>query len=330
MSPEIPRAPSRRQYLALGVGVFVVSSLPLAARRRERLIRRSLPVMGTIAEIAVVHRDAAYAQRAIDAAMSELGRVERLMTRFSPASDVGRANRGAVHARVAVSAETALVVEEALRWADATDGAFDPAIGGAVALWDVTRRREPPELERTARLAGRRLHRAVEATAGAAGGGAIVRHDADVQLDLGAIAKGFGVDRAADALRRWGVRSALINVGGDLYALGAGPEGDPWRVGIQDPGDPRATIAVLEVADAAIATSGTYQQFFRYRGRSYHHLLDPATAAPRATAVRSLTVRADSCMRADVAATALFGMEHDRAARILALRAPGGTIVHSA
>ncbi|HEX6059570.1 MAG TPA: FAD:protein FMN transferase [Gemmatimonadaceae bacterium] len=328
MSSDSPGGPSRRQFLALGVGAFVVSSLPLAARRRERVVRRSLPVMGTIAEIAVVHRDPAYAQQAIDAAMDELRRVERTMTRFSPDSDVGRANLGAARAPVPVTGETALVVGEALRWAAATDGAFDPAIGAAVELWDVTRRREPPPVERTARLAGRRLHREIEvATTGRAP--TLRFHDADVRLDLGGIAKGYAVDRAAEALRRWGVRSALVNVGGDLYAVGAGIDDEPWRVGIQDPHDPRATLATLRVADAAVATSGTYLQFFRHRGRPYHHLLDPATGAPRATVMQSLTIRAPSCLWADAAATALFGMPAGRAAPLLLDRAPGSAIVHA-
>lgn len=326
MSSEMPRGPDRRQFIALGLGAFVVTSLPLAARRRERLVRRALPMMGTIAEIAVVHTDAGYAGRAIEAAMAELQRVERTMTRFAPTSDVGRANADAARVAVPVGAETAHVVAEGLRWADATDGAFDPAIGGAVALWDVMHRQEPPEAERVALLAGRRLHRAVEV--GAHHGSAVLRfHDADARLDLGGIAKGYGVDRAAAVLRGWGIRRALVNVGGDLYALGTAVDGEPWRIGIQDPTDTRALVGTLVVADAAIATSGTYLQYFRYRGQRYHHLLDPATGAPRETGVQSLTVRVDSCMHADVAATALYGMPAERAARLLARQAPGGTIV---
>ena len=119
------------------------------------------------------------------------------------------------------------------------------------------------------------------------------------------------------ALRDWGVRHALVNVGGDLYALGTAPDGDGWQVGIQDPADDRKTLAG-HVADAAIATSGTYWQFFRWRGQRFHHLMDPRSGAPRAT--DGSTVRADSCMHADAAATALFGMISTDAARIPARR----------
>jgi thiamine biosynthesis lipoprotein len=158
-----------------------------------------------------------------------------------------------------------------------------------VALWDVTHRHEPPPDDLEARLAGRQLHRAVELDAH--GGTPMVRfHDADVRLDLGSIAKGYGVDRAAYAIRRSGVRSALVNVGGDLYALGTAPGGDPWRVGIQDPNDDRALVGTVDVSDAAVATSGTYLQFFRYRGARFHHLIDPATGESGGDGLLAVTV----------------------------------------
>jgi thiamine biosynthesis lipoprotein len=288
-----------------------------------------MPVMGTIATFAVVHRDEREAHAAIDAAMDELRRVERIMTRFTTTSEIGQVNLAAARGPVVVGHETAHVVSEALRWADATDGAYDPAIGGATALWDVTHRHEPPSPERVARLAGRAFHRAVEVDTHR-GSPVVLYRDHDAQLDLGSIAKGYGVDRAVSALRQHGVTSAIVEAGGDLYALGTAPGGDAWRVGIQDPDDDRALIGTIDVADAGVATSGTYRQFFRYRGRRYHHLLDPVTGAPRATPLRSLTILADRCMHADVAATALFGMPADQASRILTLCAPGGSIVRSA
>ncbi len=88
--------PGRREFISLGIGAFVVGAIPFAARNRSRLVRRSIPVMGTIAEIAVVHDDEAYAHKAIDAAVAELRWVDRTMTRFSDESDVGRANLAAV------------------------------------------------------------------------------------------------------------------------------------------------------------------------------------------------------------------------------------------
>ncbi|HET9426572.1 MAG TPA: FAD:protein FMN transferase [Gemmatimonadaceae bacterium] len=306
----------RRRFITIGVGAFVVAGLPVALtrRRQPRTIRRSIPVMGTIAELVVVHDDVAKAEAAIDAAVAELRRVERTMTRFTATSDIGRANAGAAQAAVAVSPETALVVREALRWADATSGAYDPAIGGVIGLWDVTNRQSPPRGEAIVALAGLSLHRTVEVGSG----DRLYFHDRRARLDLGGIAKGYGVDRAVDALRANGITRAVVDVGGDLYALGLAADDEPWSIGIQSPDDRRALAAIIPASDCAIATSGTYQQFFRFRGERYHHLIDPRTAAPRATPVQSLTIRADSCMHADVAATALYGMTTATANALLA------------
>lgn len=334
MTPDPSRRFDRREFLALGLGAFVVASLPLAARRgapgsRDRLVRRTVPVMGTLAELAVLAPDARGAQAALDAAFEELRRVEAVFTRFDDRSEIGRANLGAAHDGVPVSAETAYVVAEALRWAAGTGGAYDPAIGGAVSLWDVANRREPPPERQVGRFAGRRLFHAVEVGRGRRG--AVLRyHDPDARLDLGGIAKGYGVDRAVAALRRFGVSRALVDVGGDLYALGTAPDGAPWRIGIRDPGDLGALIGTLDVADAAVATSGTYLQYFRHRGRRYHHLIDPLTGAPRLTSEETLTIRAERCIDADAAATALFGTSPGRAGGLLARLAPGAEVARIA
>jgi thiamine biosynthesis lipoprotein len=305
--PEKSLRPSRRGLLALGVGAFVVVAVPFTLRRgRRRLVRRRVPLMGTLADLAVVHDDERLAYAAIDAALDELSAVDATMSRFLPTSDVGRANRKAAQAPVAVSRPTADVLAAALRWAEATDGAFDPCLGRAVGLWDVTHRKTPPPAPRVQALAGRRLYRALELDAWQ--GRPVVRfRDQDVALDLGGIAKGFGVDRAVAALRDHGIEDGLVNVGGDLYALGASEDGDPWRVGVRSAQDPTRLATTLTLTDMAVATSGDYEQFFRHQGEHYHHLLDPTTGSPRKTKARSLTVTAATCMTADAAATARFG-----------------------
>lgn len=323
------RYPNRREFVALGVGALVVASLPAGLRNRRRLVRRSVPVMGTIADIAVVHRDPRYAHAAIDAAIAELRFVERTMSRFSSSSDVARANLEAAAGPVAVTPETALVLEEALRWADGSEGAFDPCLGRVLALWDVGGRRVPPPADQVVRFAGRGLYRFME-VGSRAGEPVVLFRDADVAIDLGGIAKGYGVDRAVEALRSYGIYNGLVNCGGDLYALGHSDDGDPWSVGIRDPEDPDRLIETIEASDCAVATSGDYLQYFQYGGRRYHHMLDPTTGEPKRSRMRSLTVIAESCMAADAAGTAVFGMPAGEAARLLGECAPGARTVHSA
>lgn len=320
--------PDRREFLALGVGALAVATLPRAVRRKDDLVRRRIPVMGTVAEVAVRHRDGAWAQRGIDAAFAELRRVEAGMSRFRNDSDVGRANLGAHRAAVPVGEDTAEVLVAALAWAGASRGRFDPCLGGAARLWRVENRERPPEPEAVGRFAGRGLYRSLEVDRT----GSVPRvrlHDADAALDLGGIAKGYGVDLAARALRDQGIFHALVNVGGDLVALGVDAEGEPWKVGVRSPDDPDQLAHVLRVSDEAVATSGDYLKYFQHGGRRYHHLLDPADGAPRRTTARSLTVAAGSCMAADAAATAAFGLEAGAARGVLAAGASDARILHT-
>lgn len=239
------------------------------------------------------------------------------MTRFRSDSDIGRANLGAGREGVRVAAETGAVIAASLRAASASDGRFDPAIGAASELWDVLNRHEPPAPDRVQRLAERDMWRKVDVTADAGTDGALVRFDdRDLRLDLGGIAKGYAIDRAAGALRSRGVRHAIITVGGDLYALGRSPEGEPWTVGIRSPHDRDELASTLHVSDRAVATSGDYERFFSWRGHRYHHLIDPLTAAPRSTPFHSATVLADRCIDADAAATAVFGLPRPAALAI--------------
>lgn len=317
--------PDRRDFLVLGMGALAVATLPRALRRKDHLVRRQIPVMGTVAEIAVRHPNETWAQRAMDAAFAELRGVDRAMSRFRDDSDVGRLNAAAAGVGIAVSAHTAEVLGRSLRWAEASEGRFDPCLGRAVELWDVGRRTAPPPAGEVRRLAGAGLHRALEVQ------GTVARlHDRGAAVDLGGIGKGFGVDLAAQALKDHGIFHALVNVGGDLVALGVGGDEEPWRIGIRSPEHPDRIAETIAVSDRALATSGDYLQYFRHSGRTYHHLLDPVSGEPRRTAMRSLTVEADLCVDADAAATALFGADDATVRRLLRGVEASVRVTHSA
>lgn len=310
--------PSRRELFYLGIG-GLVAAVPLARRSPLSLVRRHVLTMGTIAEFAVAHPDTQQAHAAIDRAIDAFHFVDATMSRFRTTSDVGRANLRASRGPVAIGPHTRTVIDESLWWADASGGSFDPCLGSATALWDVAHRTAPPAGADVTRLAGRRLHTKLE-VAGRAESSAIRFHEEDVQIDLGGIAKGYAVDLAVDALRRHGIEHALVGAGGDLYALGRSPAGEPWEVGIQSPDDPRGLAGTLRIENAAVATSGDYQQFFDYGSRRYHHLLDPATGEPWQSRLRSVSVVADTCMAADAGATFAFGVTPEAAQPVLAKR----------
>ncbi len=257
--------------------------------------------MGTVVEMKVVSRSESAAERSLDAAFAELRRVEALATPHDSTSALSRVNARA-DSVFAVGAELDAMLAASLHVSGRTGGAFDPTIGALVRVWGFP---EHPALPDSASIAAalrtvdwRALHRADAPRTWVDAG-------ARSTLDLGGIAKGWAVDRAADVLSRTGA-ACLVNAGGDLACRGAKPGGEPWIVGVQHPRDPSALYCRIRVPEgAAVATSGDYERFFEAGGVRYHHLLDPATGRPARGAV-SVTVVAPDCATADAWATAAF------------------------
>ncbi len=141
------------------------------------------------------------------------------------------------------------------------------------------------------------------------------RLPAGMELDLGAVAKGYTGAALAQQLREAGVSSALLSLGGNIQTVGSKPDGSPWRVAIQDPAqEGQSALGVVEVADQAVVTSGGYQRYFEADGQTYWHILDPDTAAPARNGLSSVTVIGADGTVCDALSTALFVMGLDQAA----------------
>jgi len=319
----------RRAFLGLGVGILGVAVAPRWVRGSGIVHRSTVPVMGTLAELAVVDTDPGRAGLALRAAAVELTRIEALMTRFDASSDVGRYNAAVPGERVAVSPETVEVVLGARRWAGDTAGAFDPTLERLTRIWDPAVTNRPPLDD--ARLTATNDAGAWSELDGGTDGadGWLVRRRGTA-LDLGGIAKGWAIDRSVDLLAGMGVTAALVNVGGDLAALGSPPDGEAWRIGIRDPRDPDGVVRTVDLADGAMATSGDYLRFFRHDGVRYAHILDPVRSAPRRGGTSSITVTARRAVDADAAATAAFILGRAAAQDRFAKAGRDARIIHTA
>ena len=135
-----------------------------------------------------------------------------------------------------------------------------------------------------------------------------------MELDLGSIAKGYAGEKAADLLRERGVTTALLNMGGNVQAVGAKTDGSPWRIGIQDPnGDHGAYLGVLQLIDQAAITSGGYERYFEQDGMTYWHIMDPHTGAPARSGLTSVTIVGDKGGLCDGLSTSLFVLGREQA-----------------
>ena len=314
MNPERQPAPvgrpdiTRRAMLSglslAGLAVMAGGTGWVGARRGLRLFSGGRRMMGTQATILLAERDPVRADALAGAALDEMEVVARLMTRFDAGSDIGRVNRGNGE-WVLVDRATGEVIEQALAVARASDGAFDPGLDQLTARWGFHDRIPPARLPDAAELApwlGGNTHRAID-TQWREGGVRVRLAAPHVGLDLGGIAKGFAIDRAAALLRAQGIRHAIVEAGGDLYALGGHPDGEPWPIGVRDPRDTSRLHSVILARDEGVATSGDYENFFEAGGRRYAHLLEPRSASPGRN-LCSLTVRAPTATLADALATA--------------------------
>ncbi len=259
-------------------------------------------LMGTYMEVKAIGRNAPLA---IEKAFARLKNIEERMTQNSMTSEVAGINQKAGIEPVTVSADTFYVIQKALHYAELTEGKFDPTIQPVVKLWQIgsPQARVPAPEEIAAKLQVVNYH-AVELDAEL---NTVWLTQPGMGLDLGGIAKGYAADEVAAILREHGVKKALINLGGNLYALGNSPSGQPWRIGIQDPEDERSQyIAVIEANDRTLVTSGAYERFLKVDDKLYHHILNPATGYPATTDLLSVTIITTNSIDADALSTSVF------------------------
>jgi len=254
---------------------------------------------------ALFHADAgldpAPVQAALQAAVAE---VDARMSTWKPDSDLMHLNRAPEGVRVVVPAGLAEVLDLGLRIGAASGGAFDIGMGDAVRAWGFGSKAASAEAISAAMTAARRpAHEALEIDRVAG----LARKHAPITLDLNGIAKGYGVDRLAGTLQGFGVTAFLVGIDGEMRASGLRPDGMPWTVAVETP-DPerRAPHSILELENAAVATSGDYRHHVTVRGRRLSHTMDPETGGPLRSSPASVTVVAGTCAEADAWATALM------------------------
>jgi thiamine biosynthesis lipoprotein len=278
-------------------------------RPEPGVVQRTQLLMGTTVSIEAAGADPAVLERAIAAAFAEMARIETLMSPHRPESDVSRLT-AAEHA-VTVAPETAEVIALGLEIARRSGGAFDLTLGRLKTLWGIET--ETPQVPTATAIAA--ALRGIGPEALSISGNLVTKGSPLLAIDLGAIAKGYAVDRAIATLRAHGVTSAAVNAGGDIGLLGS-KQGRPWRIGVQHPRDPEGVLVTLEAADRAVVSSGDYERCFERDGRRYHHLFDPQTGYP-AGRCQSVTVLAPRAVLADALATALFVLGPERGLALL-------------
>lgn len=276
------------------------------------IVQRSQPLLGTFVVVAIRSSDRAKVHEAISTAFDEVRRLDAVLSLHRPDSELVRLNSQAGAAAVTVSVDLFRVLQQAQAIAQMSDGSFDVTIRPLADVWGfISKEQRLPTEEEIKAVLTLVNYRLVELDSE----GRTVRFLAPgVSLDLGGIAKGYIVDRALEILKAHGFPECLIRAGGDLRVSGE------WDVQIEDPAK-QGRRQLINLKDAAISTSGSYENYVQAPGKRYGHILDPRTGWP-AQGVIACSVTAPTCMESDVLATAFFVLGPERALRHFSQKYP--------
>lgn len=204
-----------------------------------------------------------------------------------------------------ISEDLAALLSEGLDITRESDGAFDIAIAPLTSLWDFTA--EDPKVPDDAAI--QKALPLCSSDGVTIDGQDITLPSDDIQFDVGAIAKGYIADRMKDLLVKKGVKSAIINLGGNVLCIGSKPDGTPFKVGIQKPfADRNETEAVMDIAGKSVVSSGIYERCFKQGGKLYHHILNPKTGYPYDNSLISVTIISDQSVDGDALSTTCFAL----------------------
>lgn len=261
--------------------------------------------MGTFVELSSYGTSREKIIKAMDDAFREIKRIEGLFSKYDEASEISRINRLAGERELIIAREVFDVIEHSLYYSKLSDGAFDITVAPLMDIWRFDQ--SDPFIPDDITIENALEYIGYEKVVMNKENLSVHFLDSRVKIDLGGIVKGYAVDRAKEVLRSGGLSNALINIGGNIYAMGSPPNRRAWQVGIQDPRDRDKLVHKLDLKDGAVSTSGDYEKFFIVNGKRYFHILDPRTGRPVQGAI-SVTVLADSAEEADALSTAAFVM----------------------
>lgn len=267
---------------------------------------QSLRLMGNTFTITVVAASHSIAQKHIDTAVTEIRRIEQLLTTFSDRSQTSLINENAGKAPVEVDNEVIELITRSIAISKITQGAFDITYGSIdKSLWNFDRGMVSlPSREEALKRVHLINYNNIILDPFAK---TVFLKEKGMRIGFGGIGKGYAAEKAKALLLERGVESGIINASGDLTAWGLQPDGKPWRIGIANPDRPRDIFSYVDISGKAVATSGNYEKFVTINGKKYSHTIDPKTGLP-ISGIKSVTVISGNAEFSDAMATPIAVM----------------------
>jgi thiamine biosynthesis lipoprotein len=267
---------------------------------------RTLKLMGNRFQLSVVADDETLANVCIDAGVSEIQRIEKLLTTFNEESETARINQFAGICPASVSEETFNLIERSMRISRITQGAFDITYGSVdKRLWNFdTELSVLPDKEAAKKLTRLINYRNILMNRENM---TVMLKEKGMRIGFGGIGKGYAAERAKQVMKSMGFESGIVNASGDMTTWGVQPNGRPWTIGIVDPNARGKIFSYMNITDMAIATSGNYEKFIMIDGKKYSHTINPKTGLP-IRGIKSVTIISRNAEIADAMATPVMIM----------------------
>ncbi|SHK35480.1 thiamine biosynthesis lipoprotein [Hathewaya proteolytica DSM 3090] len=270
-------------------------------------------IMGTIINLEYYGKNG---DKAIDESIERLKAMENLMSLNIDSSSINKINNHAYNEDVKLTEEEEEVIKKAIYYGEISQGAFDISIRPVSKLWAIgtDKERIPKDSEIISGLAHVNYKNIVLDEKNKT-----VRFlDKGMELDFGGIAKGFAADELTKILKKYDIKHALINLGGNLFVYGGKEKGEPLNIGIQDPLKEQGTYAaIVRVKDKSVVTSGNYERYFEVGGKRYHHIIDPNTGYPSDNGIISSTIISDKSIDGDALSTATYVMGVEKSMKLI-------------
>jgi len=295
---------SMRSRLHRAIILFMIIFLTGCSGKKAPVSKTDF-VMDTVANISIYDDiGESEAEEILGQCFKEIRRYEGLFSAEIPDSDVSKINKSRGE-RVDIHEETLELLMIALKYSELTNGAFDITIRPVSKLWDFKsgERRIPEDSDIKKALKHvdfRNIILDKEAMS-------VSKKDPETEIDLGAIAKGYTGDRIKEFLTGKGIKSAIINLGGNVVLVGSLPDGEPFTVGIEKPFGREGEMSdTLKLKDVSVVTSGNYERYFEKDGKIYHHILDTDTGYPEESGLNSVTIVSKRSVDGDALSTSCF------------------------
>ncbi|MCE5220861.1 MAG: FAD:protein FMN transferase [Clostridium sp.] len=298
--------------IAIIVGLILLFIFTTGKYEKPKVVKSSY-ALGTIINLSAYGNKG---EQAIEKAIEKLNDIDDKMSAFKEYSEISKINVAAGISAGSVSKDTYYVVKKAIEYSKVLEGTFDPTIRPLVSLWNIGTKEETiPEnsqIEEKLKLVNYNDVILDE------NNHSIMLKNRKQALDVGGIAKGFAADEVRDIFHQHNIKSALIDLGGNIFALGSRTDGKSWRVGIQNPIEPRGEyIGILSVKNKSIVTSGNYERYFMKDGKRFHHIIDPKTGYPSESKIISATIISDNSIDGDGLSTGVYILGVDKALSII-------------